>query len=360
MPDRDPGRAVVLTSGRFHALHAKTAHGLVRGPSRFPIAGIVDPPGAGRDAGELLDGRPRGIPVFESLLAALRGSGGRPEVCIVGVATEGGSLPEEIRADLLVAADEGLTLVSGLHQLLEDDDELVRRVARNGGSIVDVRKPRPTNELRFWTGEVFELESPRVAVLGTDCAVGKRTTCSLLVEGLRRAGTRAGMVYTGQTGWLQGLESGFILDATPNDFVSGELEGAILDCARRERPDVILIEGQSGLRNPSGPCGSELVLSAGAKGVILQHAPAREFFIGLENLGCEVPVLRDEIELVRAYGAEVWGVALNQEGLDAERARRIRAECEEELGIPVALPWEDGVDRLVDSVRERIGSGGGG
>ena len=42
---------------------------------------------------------------------------------------------------------------------------------------------------------------------------------------------------------------GFILDATPNDFVSGELESAIVRCDRELAPQLILIEGQSALRN---------------------------------------------------------------------------------------------------------------
>ena len=58
------------------------------------------------------------------------------------------------------------------------------------------------------------------------------------------------MIYTGQTGWLQGGKYGFIFDSTLNDFVSGELEHAILTCYEETNPDVILIEGQSALRNP--------------------------------------------------------------------------------------------------------------
>ena len=38
-------------------------------------------------------------------------------------------------------------------------------------------------------------------------------------------GRRTEVIYTGQTGWLQGFRHGFIFDATLNDFVSGELEG---------------------------------------------------------------------------------------------------------------------------------------
>src|SRR5204862_259012 len=82
---------------------------------------------------------------------------------------------------------------------------------------------------------------------------GKRTTARMLTEGCRAAGMNADMIYTGQTGWLQGGRFGFILDATPNDFVSGELEHAIVTCAAETFPDVIFLEGQSSLRNPSGP-----------------------------------------------------------------------------------------------------------
>ena len=133
------------------------------------------------------------------------------------------------------------------------------------------------------------MKPPRLALLGTDCAVGKRTTGLILREACRVVGMQCEMVYTGQTGWLQGLDHGFILDATPNDFVSGEMEDAILRCTAENTLDVVLIEGQSSLRNPSGPCGAELLLSADAKGAILQHVPGREHFEDLENVPCPLP-----------------------------------------------------------------------
>jgi uncharacterized NAD-dependent epimerase/dehydratase family protein len=154
------------------------------------------------------------------------------------------------------------------------------------------------------------------------------------------------MVFTGQTGWLQGGRWGFILDATPNDFVSGELEHAIVQCDREARPDVIFLECQSALRNPSGPCGAELLLSAGARAAILQHAPARAEFEGLEGMGFPIPPVEDEIDLIRRYGAETLGVALNTQGLgDADARRRIREELESRLGIPVVAPLEAENDR---------------
>ena len=59
------------------------------------------------------------------------------------------------------------------------------------------------------------------------------------------------MIYTGQTGWMQGYSHGFIFDATPNDFVSGEIERVVLECVDVYKPDLILLDGQSSLRNPS-------------------------------------------------------------------------------------------------------------
>ncbi len=352
--------ALLLTNGLFKTAFAKTTHGLVRGPSRFRLAGVVDPDHAGRDAGELLDGKRRGIPVFASVGEALEAVESQPKYCVVGVATHGGVLPPGVRASVVEAAEAGLSLVNGLHKLLCDDPEISRVVAAGGGRMIDVRKPKPTSELRFWSGEVLKLGTPRVAVLGTDCALGKRTTAALLRTACRASGIRAEMVYTGQTGWLQGFPHGFIFDATPNDFVCGELEGEILSCARELNPDVIFIEGQAALRHPAGPCGSELIVAGAATGVILQHAPAREYFEDFDELGCVLPPVSEEIELIRLYGSEVWAVTLNDEGLDPEELEPTRARMEDELGLPVLHPLKGGMPRLVEIVRRRLGPPEGG
>ena len=294
--------------------------------------------------------------MFESIGAMLDRVGERPEYCIVGVATVGGVLPPEVRAGLVEAAKAGMSLVNGLHQLLVDDSELAEIVRRHGARIIDLRAPRSARDLRFWSGEVLRLATPRLAVLGTDCAVGKRTAASLLVEACRQRGLRAEMVYTGQTGWLQGFRHGFILDATPNDFVCGELERAILECQRDTELDLIVLEGQSALRHPAGPCGSELILAGGAKAVVLQHAPGRRFFEDLEELGCRIPPLEEEIRLIRLLGAEVWAVTLNGEGLDAEREREAQSRIAEELGLPVLSPLRDGGEELAEVVCSRLAS----
>jgi len=357
MNERSPETAVILANGMFQTPFAKTAHGLVRGPCRYRVVGIIDDTCAGEDAGELLDGQTRGIPVFESVKRMLEEIDSKPDYCVIGVATSGGVLPPELRADLMDAAQTGISLVNGLHQLLADDRELVDITQRQGAQIIDVRSPRPTAELRFWSGEVLGLETPRIAFLGTDCAIGKRTTCSLLLHACRDAGLHAEMIFTGQTGWLEGHRYGFILDATPNDFVCGELEGAILACQRETEPDLIFIEGQSSLRNPMGPCGSELILAGGADGVILQHAPARQFFDELEELGCRIPPIEEEIDLIGILGAEVWAVTLNEEAMTSQDAEEARLRLAEKLGIPVVLPLRDDLEDLAEIIKNRIDPG---
>jgi uncharacterized NAD-dependent epimerase/dehydratase family protein len=352
VPPTSPNVAVILAPNAFRTDGAKTAHGLVRGSERFDVVAVVDPDAAGHDAGEILDGKKRDIAIFASLNEAISGARRRPDTVIVGVATPGGTLPPSLRAVLLEAATAGLSIVNGLHELVSEDPQIAAAAARSGARIVDVRRPRPRSELHFWTGAIAEVRAPRVAVLGTDCALGKRTTARLLVEACGTHGLRAEMIYTGQTGWMQGVRYGFVLDSVVNDFVSGELEHAVVTCDREQSPDVIVIEGQSSLRNPSGPCGGELLASAQARGVILQHAPGRACFRGRE--GWPIPSVAEEIQLIRLYGAEVLAVTLNGERLTPAALREAQRGLTAELEIPVVRPLEEGVDALVPVVQEFV------
>jgi uncharacterized NAD-dependent epimerase/dehydratase family protein len=346
------GTALILCNGAFGTINGKTAHGLVRGTSRYRILGVIDPPTAGRDAGEVLDGVTRGIPIDASLEEALARLPSPPDFAIVGIATSGGRFTPELKASVCEALERGLSVVNGLHEFLSDDAALSSAARRNGATLIDIRKVPPRSELHFWTGKIARLAIPRIAILGMDCAIGKRTTTRMLVEASGRAGIHAEWISTGQTGWLQGAPFGILLDALPNDFVSGELEHAILSCSRELAPDVIFLEGQSSLRNPSGPCGSELLLSGGARGVVLQHAPGRVFFEGYEEEALRIPSVAEEIELIRLLGARVLALTLNGQGLSPKELRDARARLERELSLPVALPLEDGVDAVIPAIRE--------
>ena len=88
--------ALVLCADGYDTDNGKTAHGLVRSSERYRIAGVIDRTCAGRDAGTVLDGKPRGIPIFASLAEALAALPARPLFAIVGVATSGGRIPPEL------------------------------------------------------------------------------------------------------------------------------------------------------------------------------------------------------------------------------------------------------------------------
>ncbi len=344
--------AIVLTNGMLDTYNAKTCHGLLRGTDRFDILAVIDYRFAGKDAGEVLDGKKRNIPVFASVPDYFASGLPQPRYCVVGVALAGGALPADFRQSLKNAMANNCSLVNGLHTFLSEDPEFIELAKIEEVELIDIRKPRPRSQLKFWSGEIFSVRAPRIAVLGTDCAVGKRTTCRFLLETCRENGIRAEMIYTGQTGWMQGYPYGFIFDSTVNDFVSGEVERVIVECDRGAHPDVILIEGQSALRNPTGPCGSEFLVSGQAKGVILQHPPGRHYYEGTEDYHCSLPTVADEMRLIEMYGARTLGITLNEEEMEEGAIAAYQQRLEAELGIPVVRPLKDGVGRLLPVIRE--------
>jgi uncharacterized NAD-dependent epimerase/dehydratase family protein len=345
-------KAIILTNGLLANPDAKTAHGLIRESGRYQIVGVVDNKHAGKDAGELLDGKHRGIPVFETIQEAMSVAA---SCCIVGVATVGGIFPGNLIDQVKIAIQHKLSVVNGLHDLLSERGEMIKLAADNGVKLIDIRKPKLRKDLHFWTGKIFKMATPVVAVIGTDCALGKRTTARLVMTECIKSGINAQMIYTGQTGWLQGGRYGFIFDSTLNDFVSGELEHAILTCNEETKPDIILVEGQSALRNPSGPCGSEMLVSGNAKSVILVHAPKRMYY-DHDPVWGRIPSVESEISLIHQFGSKVIAVALNTENCTGEEAVAFQSSYELKLQIPVMLPLQAGCNKIIPVMQQLIAS----
>jgi uncharacterized NAD-dependent epimerase/dehydratase family protein len=292
--------------------------------------------------------------VFATLADFVVQSKKQAKYCILGVATKGGVIPDSLQIMLKDALEKGFSIVNGLHDYVSDNQELSALAAKKGLEIIDVRKPKKFKDLHFWSGDIKQVKCPKIAVLGTDCALGKRTTTRFLVEAMRKAGFKAEMIYTGQTGWMQGARYGFIFDSTLNDFISGEMEHAIVTCYDEVKPDIIFIEGQSALRNPSGPAGSEWIVSADADAVVLQHHPVRKQYKDLEYYPAFLPTISDEIALIKMYGAPTVALAVNTGKMKEADARTYALQKEKELGIPVVLPLEDGMEKLVPLFREMI------
>ncbi len=345
------GKAVILTNGKLETNNAKTAHGLLRFSKRFDIIGVIDHLSAGKDAGDAVQGKPNGIPVIANINTFIN-KYEKPKYAIIGMATKGGVLPKEFYPTIKEILSLGIHVVNGLHEPISEIEEFKEVAYEHGDIIYDIRKSRSFKDLHFWTGKVKEITSKKIAVLGTDCALGKRTTSKMLEDALNKSSIKSEMVYTGQTGWMQGANYGFLFDATANDFISGELEHALYECWKNENPEVLIMEGQSGLRNPSGPCGSEFIVSGAADGVILQHSPVRKKFKGLEDYPAEIPDILNEINLIEQFGAPVIGICINTEGMSQEDVNIYRQEIEKRTDLPITFPFFESMDLMVEAVRK--------
>ena len=313
-----------------------------------------DEKNSGNDAGQLLDGHDKRIPVSASVEDLLAQLDEKPMYCIVGMATVGGVITPFIVKHGVEALKSGISLISGLHHFVGEHKLLIGAAKAGDADLIDIRRSKPRSELNFWTGNILNVKAPRIALLGSDCNIGKRTSAQFLVDKCQEMGVKAEMIFTGQSGWLQGGKYGFILDTTVNDFVSGELENAIIQCDLEALPDILFLEGQSSLRNPSGPCGSELIVSGKAEAVILQYGPGYKYFQDLEGIRWKLGAIQDEIELVRLYGSRVIAVTLNMNEVPSDKEKELEHRLRKQLNIPVINVLKDGVDELMPLVKDFI------
>lgn len=347
--------AVILTTGLLDSAFAKTAHGLIRGSDKYEILGVIDFKEAGKDAGEVIDGKHRDIPVFSNIETA---ASIYPQIdyAIIGIANPGGIIPEALEAELVKVLDRGISVINGLHTFLSEIPKYRDRAAKSGAELLDIRKAKHRKDLHFWNGSIYEVKCPIIAILGTDCAIGKRTTTRILMDALNKRGVKTEMIHTGQTGMMQHDGYGFIFDSTLNDFVSGELEHAIVQCYRERNPEIILLEGQAALLNPSGPCGPEYLISANARKVILQHAPARTYYKGWDHLKLKIPPVSKSLKLVEAYDAEVIAICLSSSTgaitppIPLEELEKYKKAYRKEYQLPVIDPVYDDITPLADQV----------
>ena len=343
------GKALVYCEGAFNTPNGKTAHGLVRFTERYEVVGVLDEKYAGQDAGYVLDGRPNGIPVFKDLataVTALEASNNLPSYLVIGLAPDGGRLPKEAKGTIKVALQKGWNVDSGLHDFLTNDMELVALAKEKNVKIRDIRKTPDRDQLHFFTGDIEKVDCLKLAVLGTDSALGKRTTAWILVHAFRAAGKKAEMIGTGQTGWMQGAKYSMVMDSCINDFVSGEIEHAVVSAWKNEDPDVIVIEGQGSLMNPAYPGGFEILAAGRPDYVILQHAPKRLEYDGFP--GYKMHSLAEQINAIEVIsGKEVIAITVNHEGMEKEEILDICKAITLETKLPAYDVLEYGADDIV-------------
>jgi len=352
------GNAIVYCEGAFTTPNGKTAHGLVRRTRRYHILSVVDSTHTGSDAGMLLDNKPNNIPVFRDILRAVERATASDHPAthlVIGLAPDGGRLGTKPRNDVMEAIRLGLHVDSGLHDFLSEDREIADLAEIHGVVIRDVRKPPPRNELHFYNGKIEQVTALKVAVLGTDSAVGKRTTALVLEDALQKRGVKAVLIGTGQTAWMQGVRYGIILDSLINDFVSGEIEHVVWKAWQETGADIIIIEGQGSLMNPAYPGGFEILAAARPDVVILQHAPARKEYDGFP--GYPLHPLETQIRAIELLsGKPVIAITLNHEGLVPEKILDTCANITKSTGLPACDVLLSGAGMVVDAMKDYLGS----
>ncbi len=338
--------ASILSEGVFSTTYGKTANGLVRYSKRYKISSVIDSRYAGKDAGLILSGTAKGIPIISSIEESIGNGAG---TLIVGIASDGGILPDNYRPYIRTAINYGMNIVSGLHEFISDDPEFSKLALRSKSKITDVRKIFKDKKY-FFTGRISEIKSKKIAVLGTDSAIGKRTTAIYINRAMNGLGKKSVMIGTGQTSWMQGFRYTVVMDAIVNDFVAGAIESAAVDAWDRERPDYMFIEGQGSVLHPAYPGSFEIIGATRPDAIILQHAPMRKYFDGFE--GYPIPPLEKYIKILELLSnKKVIAIALNTENMTESMIKEEKSRLESIHGIPVFDPLQrlSNVTREIDS-----------
>jgi uncharacterized NAD-dependent epimerase/dehydratase family protein len=259
----------------------------------------------------------------------------------------------EERNLILEAMENGMDIINGLHQFFSEDREFAHTAARNAVQIKDIRKPPQLKDLHVFTGKRSEVTAPVVAVLGTDCACGKRTTAVELNNTLNNLGIKSVLIATGQSGLMQGALYGVAIDALVSQFVIGEIENCVIQAFNNESPDIILVEGQSAVGHPAFMGSLGILKGSKPDGVILQHPPARKSRCDFPNL--KMPTVESEIRLIEAISqTNVMAITLSHEDLSDKQILCIIADYEKKYQLATTDVLSHGCQKLVQALSHQF------
>lgn len=336
-------RYAILAPEHF-ATDAKTAHGVVAYGEDETVA-VVDHACAGKTVRQVLPHVNSDAPVVGTVEEALAY---HPTALLIGTAPKGGALPNAWRSEILRAIRAKLEIVSGLHDMLGEDEEFARAAAEAGTRIWDVRKPPATP---IFSGAAYGVKAPVVLMVGNDCAVGKMTVALELAKAARNAGKNAAFVPTGQTG-IMIAGWGMSIDRVIADFAPGATEQLVLEAAARN-PDLIVVEGQGSINHPAyAPVTLALMYGSAADALILVCDPARTHIESYPTptLGYRELIRVHESLIGTVKPARVAGIALNTRKLDDAAARAAIERAKAETLLPVDDLVRYGPDAFYASV----------
>jgi len=331
--------ATILARGYFTQLRAKTAHGLIRHGKKYKVLSVIDETLVGRDAGEVLGMGHSGIPIVDKVDL-------NAKVLIIGVAPSGGKLPQKWRADIIKAIENGMDVVSGLHEFLNDDPQLAKLAKEHNVTILDVRMPPESLTI----AQHIPPSVPVILVCGTDAASGKRTTALEIYNAALKRGIKAGFVATGQTGIMIGCDAGLAVDHIPTDFVAGAVEKLVQDVIEQGK-ELIFVEGQGAvLHHAYSTSAIGILHGAQPRYIVLVHPTMRKHRSSFPDI--PIPEPETEINALQQLspGTKVIALSLNCEG--AEDFESICKKYEDRTGLVTADVIADplGGEKLLEKI----------
>jgi uncharacterized NAD-dependent epimerase/dehydratase family protein len=338
-------RLALYAEGEFGKGRSKTAEGVMR-YGQNPIAAVIDSTATGKTIKETV-----GIDCPAPIVASIEDSlVHKPTVLLLGTAPTGGRLPDSWRADIILAIENGLDIVSGLHDFLEDDPEIKAVADAHGRLLLDVRKA--PEDLPVASGLAKKVKGFTVLTVGSDVSIGKMTTSLELLRAAQKKNVKADFVATGQTGIMVAGGKGIAIDRVIGDFMAGAAEQMVTSVD--ESCELIFVEGQGSLAHP-GFSGVTLSLLHGScpKAMILCHQPGRKLIGRLPDfpiLDLKRMIGLNETMAALMQPAKVVGIALNTNGLNEEEARQAILAIEQETELPCTDPVRFGADALVDAI----------
>lgn len=336
-------RIVILCEGYFGDLEGKTASGLIMYRPEEVVA-VIDSTRAVKTSQEVL-GYGGNIPLVRDLWESLKHD---PNALLIGIAPRGGKLPAEWRPVVKQALENSLDVISGLHDMLNQDPELSMIARSRGVKIQDLRESKKYEAVAI--GDPSLIKATVVLTVGTDCKSGKKVTSVELAKEAKKHGWNPHFVATGQSG-IAIFGEGVPIDSIIGDFMSGAIEGHLIE--KSKTYDLLCVEGQGTIVHP-GYSGVTLALIHGSlpDAMILCHYPGREL---VKSYKVKIPPLHQMIKLHEDLTrpikpCKVIGVSLNTQEMADEEAQAEIEKVEKETGLPAIDPVRFGCDKLMGAL----------
>jgi len=270
-----------------------------------------------------------------------------PDTLVIGNATQGGFITDEYKAEIINAMNAGCDIISGMHQFLNDDEELKNIAAQKNVKLIDLRMP--PDPPHFPTGTWQNRKVPVLLIVGTDCDTGKMTTAWEVAKRLQDRGRKVEFIGTGQTGILLS-GSGVPIDAVKADFMAGEIEFLIQNTPKDT--ELVIIEGQGALTNQFY-AGVTLGLMHGAMPdyMLMTHDPSRDLDVTDFPMVSMQHVMDLHLDLMKVFRESKFiGINLLTFAFNEKKALDVIQKSENEFNIPTTDLIRFGDKGLIDAI----------